>query len=359
MRPHGSRRRAPPWWPEGEPWPPPRASGWRRHRTRFLARFAIFFSLMWLLSSIGAFTLFRRFAHEGGGRMWPPGIVLIAVAALVFVAVVRRIGSPIGDLVGAAHRVADGDFSTRVPEYGPPTVRAVAAAFNDMTGRLARQEQQRRDLMADIAHELRTPLSVVQGKLEGLIDGVYPREAAQLEPLLEETKTLARLVEDLRTLANAESGALTLEREPTDIGMLIHDAAAAVQREAASAGVAVRIDDQTNGGVVSVDPVRLRQVLVNLLANAMRHGGRDASVTVSARTTEGKRLMVSVSDTGPGIDPADLPKIFDRFHKGRTSTGSGLGLTIARTLVRAHGGEIRAESRPGAGTTIAFEIPLG
>jgi signal transduction histidine kinase len=358
MSPPRARGRPPGWWPEGEPWPPVPRAAWRRRRAHFLGRFAIVFSLIWLLSSIGAFTLFTRWTGGRAAHGGPPSAVaiLLALALFAFVLFLRRVGSPIGDLVGAAHRVAEGDFNTRVPEHGPPPVRAVAAAFNEMTSRLGKQERQRREMMADIAHELRTPLSVVQGRLEGLIDGVYPRDASQLEPLLEETRVLARLVEDLRTLANAESGALTLERESTDVGMLIRDAAAAIGKEAVAAGVAIRIDDRTEGRLANVDPVRLRQVVINLLANAIRHAGAGATATVDASFSNGN-LSVRVSDDGPGIPAAELPKIFDRFHKGRTSSGSGLGLTIARTLVRAHGGDIRAESNPGSGTTIEFTVP--
>ncbi len=353
MNPQGSRR-PPPWWPDGEPWPP-RHAAWRRRRARFLGRFGLVFSAVWVLSWLGAVSLMTRFGREPAGEFHRFPLILI-VAMLAFVAVFRRVGSPIGDLVGAAHRVAEGDFSARAPEHGPPSIRAVASAFNQMAGRLARQEQQRRELMADIAHELRTPLSVVQGRLEGLIDGVYPRDTPQLESLLEETRVLARLVEDLRTLAHAESGALTLQREPTDIGMLIQDAVAAVRPEADQAGVTVRIEDRTSGDAVDVDPVRIRQVLVNLLANAIRHGRAGGSIQVTA-TLKGGAIAVDVTDNGPGIPAAELPRIFDRFHKGRSSSGSGLGLTIARTLVRAHGGEIRAESAEGRGTTITFTIP--
>jgi signal transduction histidine kinase len=358
MTPYRWGRRPPPWWPEGEPWPPPHALAWRRRRAHFLGRFALVFSAIWLLTSVGASTLISRFPGGQAAGSWNPIVVLLVLAVLTFVFVVRRVGSPIGDLVGAAPRVAAGDFSTRVPEHGPPPVRAVAVAFNKMTGRLQQQERQRRELMADIAHELRTPLSIVQGKLEGLIDGVYPRDAAQLEPLLEQTRVLARLIEDLRTLANAESGALTLDREPTDLGMLVRDAAAAVEQEADTRSVQVRIDDRTEGRLVDVDPVRLRQVILNLLSNAIRHAGTGAVATVTAAFSD-RTLSVSVADNGPGIPADELPTIFDRFHKGRSSTGSGLGLTIARTLVRAHGGEIRADRPPTGGTTITFELPLG
>jgi len=231
----------------------------------------------------------------------------------------------------------------------------VATAFNDMAERLARQEKQRRDLMADIAHELRTPLSVVQGRLEGLLDGVYPSDAAHLEPLLEETRVLARIVDDLRTLANAESGVLTLEKEATDIGMLLRDAADAVRDEAVRKSTTITVAQDQAAPVVAVDPVRMRQVIVNLLANAVRHGG-GAPVTADARV-DGGTLILRVSDTGHGIPADELPHIFDRFYKRRGSIGSGLGLTIARTLVRAHGGEITVESQLDRGTTFRVSIP--
>jgi len=358
------RRGPPPWWPEGEAWPPrDRSWHWRRHRGRFIGRFGLLFSLIWLLTMIGATTVVSRIAPAAfatwpeHGRPWRgAAVAMIAIAVVAFVAFVRRVGSPMGDLVAAARRVADGDFTVRVAEHGPPALRAVAAAFNNMAMRLQRQEGQRRELMADIAHELRTPLSIVQGRLEGLIDGVYPRDASQLEPLLDETRVLARLVEDLRTLANAESGVLTLDREQTDIGMLVRDAVGAVAADAAREGIAISIDDKDAAAPVNVDPVRIRQVLVNLLSNAIRHGGKGSTVAVTVRVADGS-LVVRVADTGPGIAPADLPKIFDRFYKRSGSTGSGLGLTIARSLVRAHGGSISAESTLDSGTSITITVP--
>jgi signal transduction histidine kinase len=357
------RRHAPPWWPEGESWPP-RDPGrhWRRRRARFLGRVGLFLGAVWALSAIGAMTILSHIARRAGSPWMAGGAsplvaaLVVACAAAALLVVLRRIGSPVGNLVGAAHQIAEGDFTARVPEHGPPAVRVVAAAFNDMAERLARQERQRRELMADIAHELRTPLSIVQGRIEGLIDGVYSRDASQLEPLLDETRLLGRLVDDLRTLANAESGVLTLEREPTDIEMLMHDAASAVGDEAAARQSRVTVD-AAEVPPVNVDPVRMRQVLVNLLANALRHSGAGTAVKAEGRIKDGT-LVVRVTDTGPGIPADELPRVFDRFYKGARSSGSGLGLTIARSLVRAHGGDIRAESQPGAGTTITFSVPL-
>jgi len=358
-------RPMPAWWPRGEPWPPlDPARRWRRRRFRFMRRAWVWLALIWWLSGYGAVAIFSRVGHRSltfwtGDRLFTLALVgLFGVFVLSLVVFVTRVMSPIGDIVGAAHRVADGDLAARVPEKGPPAVRSVATAFNNMAERLAAQEKQRRELMADIAHELRTPLSVVQGRLEGLIDGVYPRDVEQLEPLLDETRVLARLVEDLRTMANAESGLLTLEREPTDIGMLLRDAAAAVRGEAAQRHVVVTVTDDATMPSVNVDPVRMRQVFVNLMANAVRHGSADAgtsTITADARIVD-NALQVRVADTGPGIPPEQLPHVFDRFYKRPGSTGSGLGLTIARTLVRAHGGDITVQSEVGRGTTMTVKI---
>jgi signal transduction histidine kinase len=317
---------------------------------------------VWWLSGIGAFSLVTRFGQRPfmfwtGDRLWSLALVaVIGVFTMSLIVFVRRVMSPIGDIVGAAHRVADGDLTTRVPTAGPPAIRAVATAFNDMAERLASQEKQRRELMADIAHELRTPLSVVQGRLEGLIDGVYPTDASQLEPLLEETRVLARVIDDLRTMANAESGVLTLQKEPTDIDMLLRDAVAAVRDEAARQSTAIAIADHAPMPAVNVDPLRLRQVIVNLLLNAIRHGA-GSPVRVAA-DVDNATLTICVEDKGRGIAADELPHVFERFYKRRGSSGSGLGLTIARMLVRAHGGAITAESVVDAGTTMTIKIPL-
>jgi signal transduction histidine kinase len=281
----------------------------------------------------------------------------VAVFSLVF-AVLRGFGSPLGDIVEAANRVADGDLSTRVTEYGPPSLRIVGRAFNSMAAQLESHEQQRRHLMADIAHELRTPLSVIQGRLEGFLDGVYPRDDAKLAEVLEETKLLGRLVDDLRTLADAESGTLALHKETTDVAVLVQDVVSAFSGDADRRQVAVRFDAPPDLPAVTVDPIRLREVLSNLLSNALRYTPAGGTVSIVA-SLQGDRIVVSVADTGTGIAPDELPKIFDRFHKGTASRGSGLGLTIAKDLVRAHGGENSAHSRLGHGATVTLTLPVG
>jgi signal transduction histidine kinase len=366
MTPHGMRGRRPPhWWPENEPWPPVgRGPQWGRGRARFVRRAAGLFAVLLTLSAIGLTTLLSLLvARHGGASLSTQAavsafvVLMPLLVLLIFRGGMRRVGSPLGDIVAAADRVANGDFSARIEERGPPFLRSIAHAFNNMTVRLKAQDQQRRDLMADIAHELRTPLSVIQGRLEGLLDGVYPRDDEQLTEVVEETRMLARLVEDLRTLANAEAGSLSLRKEPTDLAVLLHDAAATLAADARTKDVEVRVEERAELPLVDVDPLRVREVVINLLANAIRHTGRGGTITVTSDTHDG-RIVVSVADTGAGIPPEELPRIFDRFYKGRASHGSGLGLTIARNLIAAHGGDIRAESRVGHGTTITFTLPL-
>lgn len=217
-------------------------------------------------------------------------------------------------------------------------------AFRRASAFFRAQDRLRRQLMADVAHELRTPLTILQGRVEGMTDGVYPRDDAQMGGLLDEVKHLSRLVEDLRTIANAEAGALELRKEPVDPSDLIRDAAAGFEK------VAVDVPDAMP--LMNIDPVRIREVLLNLLSNAVRYGNTTIRAEMPAR-----RLVIQVIDDGPGIPPKELPRIFDRFHKGPDSRGTGLGLAIAQTLVKAHGGTIGVTSTVGRGTTVTVSLP--
>ncbi len=294
------------------------------------------------------------------GEAWPlGGAVPIVLGILFFLFAMRRVGRPLGDVVGAADRVAEGDFSVRVRERGSPWVRTLGRAFNSMTERLERQQRQRRDLMADVAHELRTPLAVMQGRLEGMLDGVYPQDASQVAQILDETRHLGRLVDDLRTLAHSEGGTLALQREPTDLAVLLADAAASFRPEAERRRVKLTVHAGDDLPILEIDPVRIREVVVNLLTNALRYAPDGGLVTIDTRMGTASTIAVAVSDDGPGISAADLPHVFDRFYKGRASSGSGLGLAIAHNLVAAHGGTIAARSAPGQGTTITFTLPVG
>lgn len=316
----------------------------------------------------GAGTLIAWLVGIGFGDPGTPFLYRLAGIAVLFagaVAIVglgravRRSAAPIDDVVLAARRVEAGDFSARIADGGPPELRAVARAFNSMAARLAENDAQRRSFLADVSHELRTPLTVIEGHIEGVLDGVYPPDDKHLGPVLEETRTLERLVDDLRTLALADAGALTLAREPTDVEEVISDAVTAARPSADRARVVLKRDAAAGLPQLFIDPVRIRGVLGNLLANAIRHTPPDGQVSVAAKSVpDGRAVEVSVSDSGPGIEPDLLPRVFERFAKGHGSRGSGLGLAIARDVIRAHGGTITAEGEPGRGTTIRFVLPV-
>jgi two-component system OmpR family sensor kinase/two-component system sensor histidine kinase BaeS len=316
----------------------------------------VLFAVALHLMVIGALAIAAQVVDAAA--LWPAWPLTGAVlAVLIFVGGSRRIGLPLTEMVSASRRIADGDLSVRVEERGAPWVRSLARAFNSMIARLDRQQRERRDMIADIAHELRTPLAIMQGRLEGMLDGVYPQDAAHVALVLDETRMLARLVEDLRTAANAESGALTLQREPTDYAVLAEDAAASLAPEAAAKLVVIDVQAPDDLPLLDIDPLRVREVLINLLSNAIRHAPAGGIVTVICRSIP-DAIVTSVNDRGPGIDPADLPKVFQRFHKGAGSKGSGLGLTIARSLVAAHDGDMTATNREGGGVSVTFTLPF-
>jgi len=331
-------------------------------RARFFRRVVAAAAALVAMAGLGVAAIGWLVAeHAGFGGLGAAALIPLAILAVTFVlagtlVMLRGGAGPLRAVMDAADRVAGGDYAVRVREHGPPPVRALAHAFNAMAERLAHADRQRRDLMADVAHELRTPLSVLQGRLEGLLDGVYPRDDRQLAALLEETQVLSRLIEDLRTLALDDAGALRLEREPADLVALVRDTVRAFEPEAAQHGVALAVATDLEGAELELDPVRIRQVLANLLSNAFRHtpSGRGVRVSVEAA---GSGFAVAVADAGEGMPPEDVSRIFDRFYKGEASRGSGLGLTIARRLVEAHGGEIGAESAVGAGTVVRFSLP--
>jgi signal transduction histidine kinase len=366
-------RGRPPWWPEGEPWPPAEGPGpqaWRHVRRHFLRRAVFFFVAVVILATALSTLLLWGAASLLGMLRVPHALAgvgqgaVVAVVALVAVAAVfaargfRRMAAPVGDLLAALGRVADGDYSTRVRERGPREAWTVIHAFNAMAARLQRQDEQRRGLLMDISHELRTPLAVLQGNLEGMLDGVYPRDDAHLSSILEETQVLARVIEDLRTLTLAEGLELTLTRTPTDLAEVARDAIASFQAQAAAAGVTLLLAAEPGPPPADVDPERIRQVLNNLLSNALRYTPRGGTVRVRCSVGDPGQGAVSVEDSGTGIPPDELPYIFERFYKSKDSRGTGLGLAIARSLVSAHGGDISAHSVLGQGTTIRFTLPL-
>jgi signal transduction histidine kinase len=328
-----------------------------------MRRIAFFFFIGAVLSVVGATFLFLLVASALGAAdpssQLVRGIVALFLLFLVFTTArsIRRRLVPISDVVEAVGRVADGDLSVRVRERGPRDSRALGRAFNRMVGRLESSEEQRRRLLADVSHELRTPLSVVQGSLEAIVDGVHPADEEHLSAILEETKVLSRLIEDLRTLSLAESGALALHREPTDVSALIRDVLASFDAQADDAGIELPFVAPDGLPESDLDPVRTREVLSNLIANALRYTPRGGRVAVAASSDDGA-IAVSITDTGSGIPSDALGHVFERFYKSAESRGAGLGLAIAKQLVEAQGGEIAATSEVGRGTTIRFTVPV-
>ncbi len=362
----------PPWWPTDEPWPPARG-GWpgrrgRRHGRGFGCLFgALFLVGLSVLLALATGVLYVVGLLGGDGR---PGVVQVLAVLVVLGGIVaflgsgrflRRTGTTLDALVEATRRVEDGDYGARVevPRGGPRPLRDLARGFNTMATRLETDERQRRSLLADVSHELRTPLAVVQGNLEAILDGVHPADEAHVETILDETRVLARLIEDLRTLALSEAGTLTLHPEPTDVGVLATDVLAGFRATADRQGVVLETAIADELPLIAVDPIRLREVIENLLSNALRYTPRGGTIRLSvAQEAEGADLRLVVADTGSGIPAELVPRLFDRFARGDDSSGSGLGLAIARALVVAHGGTIEAASAQGVGTTVTVCLPV-
>ena len=349
----------PPWWPEGRSWPPSRRWGRGRYGPaplvlRFGCIFIAVIALVAVVTSAAVGALAGRFGGLPVGTFFAVVLVLLL---LVGGRGMRRFTRPMDDLIDAAGRVERGDYSASISEYGPPQVRSVARAFNAMSARLKAADEQRRGFLADVVHELRTPLAVIQAQTEAISDGVYPADAEHLAPIVDATRSLEVLVEDLRALALTDTGSLVLNREPVDPAELVRETVATFAARAEAAGV--ELVDQAVEGLppADVDPVRMRGALGNVVANGIRYTPRGGSVTVSAQRA-GERIAISVSDTGPGIAPDVLPRVFDRFVRGPESKGSGLGLAIAHDIVAAHGGEIIVASSTPSGTTVRMTVPI-
>lgn len=294
------------------------------------------------------------------------GGVLALVLLILATVFARRLSRPLRNLTAAAQSVAAGNLDIQVPGTRIRELDELADAFNRMAHALADADRQRRQMTADVAHELRTPLAIIKGRLEGLQDGVYQATPAQVGRLLEETALLERMIDDLRTLALAEAGQLPLYPEQVDPRDLLEDVAAAFTSQAATQGIDLRVEAPDTLPPISVDPQRMSQVFANLVTNALRYTPKGGCVTLcgeldrSGATECG--VVLRVRDTGRGIAPEDLSHIFDRFwradrSRARSSGGSGLGLAIARQIVVAHGGTIQASSDVGQGTTMTITLP--
>lgn len=378
-------RRRPPWWPDNEPWPPtgrpwqrgPWGHGpWGRRPSRIARGFGCLFGVLFLFGLVGLLGLVASAVAAAGplgDAARVGGLAVLIIAAVGIVAVgraMRRAAGGLDAIADAADRVEAGDLAIRVrePTGGPYPIRQLARRFNAMVARLEADATQRRTLLADVSHELRTPLAVVQGNVEAILDGVHPADEAHLAAILEEIRVLSRLVDDLRTVTLSESGSVALHREPTDLAIVIEDVAASFRSTAATAGVELGVSVNDDLPLLDIDPIRIREVLVNLVANALRHTPSGGTVRIEAAATYGQmpraspeagEVVLTVTDTGGGIEPALLPKVFDRFAKGAESRGSGLGLAIARSLVEAHGGTIQVTSEIGRGTAFTVRLPDG
>ena len=396
-------RHGPPWRDreEWEEWksqrhgqPPPwmkhrRASEWHHSDRGLFFRFSLIFGLFVLLgcgalAALGAVAMlfFQQQGiplptpvpdHRWEAFRWVLGFLALALVLAmalrrVGTIAVRRITSPLSETMKAADAMAEGDLSVRVPEEGNGEFRHFARSFNRMAEALETADRQRRELLADVAHELRTPLTIIQGNLEGLRDGIYEATPEHLELVLDETRNLGRLVDDLRLLTLAEAGQLPLDLQLLGVSQLLADVRDAFACQARETGIALTMEVAELLPPLIGDPQRLGQVLGNLVANALRHtlaGGEIALGAALASSQDGHNwLRLWIADTGEGIPSEDLPRIFDRFWRGDPSRshaaggGSGLGLAIAKSLVEAHGGRIGAKSQLGEGTTVYCLFPL-
>lgn len=314
-------------------------------------------------------------AHMGAGRgptsegalnALNEGFLIASLVALVLGVIMsfflaRELARPLSELTSAAEDIELGDYSRRVEARGGAEIEELAGAFNSLAESLQENETLRRNMVADIAHELRNPLASIKAQLEAVEDGVLEADSETVSSLAEDVDVLARLVDDLRQLSMAESGKMELQRLPVDVSGAVGGLYARFARELEQGKVRLLSDIEEGLPPVDADPVRLSQVLANLVKNSLAHTPEGGSIRVSARAS-GDDVEFSVEDSGTGIPPGDLAHIFERFYRAerareRATGGAGIGLAITRSLVEAHGGSIRAESEPGMGTTIRFTIP--
>ena len=308
-------------------------------------------------------TLEERFLERMQSVLLAGAATAVVLGLIAGALLSRSLTAPLQRLAAAARAVGSGDLDRRVETTGSAEIAKVGQAFNEMTAALEEAEQLRRNLMADVAHELRTPLSVLQGNLRAILDDIYPLEKVEIARLYDETRLLSRLVGDLRELALAEAGQLGLNLQSTDAGEAIRVAVANFEPAAESGMIQLSSDVPPGLPPVMADPDRLAQVLRNLLINALRHTAKGGQISVSAAAVE-DAVEIAVTDDGEGIAPQDLPHVFDRFwraepSRSRAEGGAGLGLAIVRAIVETHGGQVSAASDgPGQGSTFRFTLPL-
>ena len=290
------------------------------------------------------------------------GFVGLILAFFISYLLAKRLSSPLAELTYAVHGISWGELGKEVELSSTAEIAELGEAFNLLSANLRRNEELRRNMVADIAHELRTPLSTLRAQIEAMEDGVIQPDHAAIESLMEDAVLLSRLVEDLQQLALADAGQLELDLDEVDAAELVRGTATRFEPELARKSVRLELEVEEGLPVIQADQARLSQVLNNLVGNALTHAPGGGSITIGAAAAE-REMTFSVADDGPGIAAEDLPFIFERFYRtdrsrARSTGGAGLGLSIAKRLVEAHGGAIRAESAKGEGTTVFFTIPF-
>lgn len=303
-----------------------------------------------------------RFLLEFWWQLLVAGAVAAAIALLVARWLARGMTQPLRDMAKAALRMETGDYGQRVRTSSRDEVGQLAVAFNRMSGELETLERLRRDLVANVSHELRTPISALRAHLENLLDGVERADAETLQVMLAQTERLARLVDQLLELSRLESGDVPIVRERILLGPVVARVLSEIEVVRARRDVELTDDLPEDLPPIYADAERVHQVLFNLLDNAVRFTPSGGRVTLTASPRNGA-VDVVVADTGPGIAPEHLPRLFERFYRvdqarSRDEGGTGIGLAIARSVVEAHGGRIWAESEPGKGSTFTFELPV-
>jgi signal transduction histidine kinase len=302
------------------------------------------------------------FASRFRDGIWAATGAAAAVGVLFSLLLARRMVRPVVDLTSAARAIARGGTPAPVPVRGDDEIAELARAFNRMAERLASDEDQRRRLFAGIAHELRTPLSVIQGTLEGMLDHVMEATPERVATLHSQTLLLARLITDLRDLSLAQAGQLQLHLEALDAGPVVRDTLEALAPLAEERGVGLRSDIPRRLPRIDADPDRVRQIVQNLVENAVRYTPSGGQVRVTMQEDDAGGVRLAVADTGVGVGETDLPHIFRHFYRAdqsraRSSGGTGLGLAIVKSLVDAHGGEVSVESAVGKGSTFTGRFP--
>ena len=303
-----------------------------------------------------------RFARSQYRASWTMGAVSVVLAALIALWAARKLLGPLRQVARATHRLAAGDYSTRVSVRSRDEVGQLATDFNRLALALERNEKMRRDFMADISHELRTPLGVLNGELEAMEDGVRPLTRESIQSLQAEVSTLNKLVSDLYDLSLAEAGAMTYLHTPLDLAELLQASAATYRPRLAEAGIALEMRLEAQALVMSGDARRLHQLFGNLLENAVRYTDGGGTLRIEAQREDGW-IAVRFSDSAPGVAAEHLPRLFDRFYRveasrNRASGGAGLGLAISRRIVEAHHGRIEASQSPLDGLALSMQFPV-